>query len=145
MRAPARACFWIGLSFGLGLFGAGVSWVYISLSQFGGMPAPVAAVATLGFCALISLFPALAGWLQARVPASDAMRACLVIPASWTLFEWLRSWVLSGFPWLSAGYAAAGWPTQGLAPLLGVFGVSFATLSLSGMLWTAARDRKSVV
>jgi apolipoprotein N-acyltransferase len=83
---------------------------------------------------LIALFPAAAGWLQARVPASDALRACLVIPAAWILFEWLRSWVLSGFPWLSAGYGATGWPTQGFAPLLGVFGVSFATLALSGML-----------
>lgn len=141
MRAPACDCFWIGFSFGLGLFGAGVSWVYVSMSQFGGMPAPVAGVATLGLCALIALFPALAGWLQARVPAPDAVRACLVIPASWTLFEWLRSWALSGFPWLSTGYAAVGWPTQGLAPVLGVFGVSFATISLSGMLWIFARTQ----
>jgi apolipoprotein N-acyltransferase len=145
MRAPARACFWIGFSFGLGLFGAGVSWIYVSLSQFGGMPAPLAGIATLGFCLLIALFPALAGWLQARVPAPDAVRACLVIPASWTLFEWLRSWVLSGFPWLSAGYAATGWPMQGLAPLVGVFGVSFATLSLAGMLWAAARTRHKLL
>ena len=145
MRATPRAAFWSGFAFALGLFGAGVSWVYVSLHQFGGMPAPVAAVATLGFCALISLFPAVAGWLQARVPAAPLARACLVIPASWTLFEWLRSWVLTGFPWLSAGYAAAGWPAQGLAPLVGVFGISFVTLSMAGLLWSAVMGTRKVL
>jgi len=134
LRAGPRECFWLGFAFAMGLFGAGVSWVYVSLSVYGGMPQPLAAFATLCFCALIALFPAGAGWLQARVPASDLVRATLIIPAAWTLFEWLRSWVLTGFPWLSAGYAAVGWPLQGVAPVLGVFGVSFATLALAGLV-----------
>src|SRR5438067_8212767 len=63
-----------------------------------------------------------------------SVRACLVIPAAWTLFEWLRSWILTGFPWLSLGYAAVGWPMQGYAPVGGVFALSFLTLALAGML-----------
>src|SRR6185295_5361019 len=54
--------------------------------------------------------------------------------AAWTLAEWLRVWVLTGFPWLAVGYASAGWPLQGYAPLAGVLGVSFATLTLAGAL-----------
>jgi len=142
MRAAPRACFWSGFAFGLGLFGGGVSWVYVSLGQFGGMPAPLAGLATFLFCAFIALFPAAAGWLQARVPAADGVRACLIIPAAWTLFEWLRGWILTGFPWLSAGYAAAGWPTQGYAPLLGVYGLSFVTLGTAGMLWGLVTKKK---
>ncbi len=145
MRAAPRACFRSGFAFGLGLFGGGVSWVYVSLSQFGGMPAPLAGLATFLFCAFIALFPAAAGWLQARVPAADGARACLVIPAAWTLFEWLRGWILTGFPWLSAGYAATGWPTQGYAPLLGVYGLSFVTLSLAGMLWAVIKRKQILV
>ena len=139
MRATPRRALWIGFAFAMGMFGAGVSWVYVSLSVYGGMPPPIAAFATLGFCALISLFPAGAGWLQARIPASDLARASLVMPAAWTLFEWLRSWVLTGFPWLSAGYATTGWPAQGFAPLLGVFGLSFLTFAFGGLLWTCVR------
>lgn len=142
MRAAPRACFWSGFAFGLGLFGGGVSWVYVSLSQFGGMPAPLAGLATFLFCAFIALFPAAAGWLQARVPAADGARACLVIPAAWTLFEWLRGWILTGFPWLSAGYAATGWPPQGYAPLLGAYGLSFITLGAAGMLWGLVTKKK---
>jgi apolipoprotein N-acyltransferase len=132
-REP-RQCFWAGFAFGLGFFLGGVSWVYVSLHEFGDMPAALAAFATLIFCAFLALFPAAAGWLQARIPASATLRATLLIPASWTLFEWLRSWILTGFPWLSVGYAAVGWPVQGYAPLGGVFALSFLTLSAAGML-----------
>lgn len=136
-----RRCFWTGWAFGLGLFGAGVSWIYVSLSRFGGMPPPLAAIATAGFCAFLALFPAATGWLQARIPAHPALRAALLVPASWTLFEWLRSWLLTGFPWLSAGYASIGWPLQGYAPLTGVFGISFLTVSAGGLLWLAFTRR----
>jgi apolipoprotein N-acyltransferase len=138
--APRR-CFWSGFAFGLGLFGAGVSWIYVSLSRFGGMPPALAIFATAVFCAFLALFPAAANWLQARIPASAAVRAGLLIPAAWTLFEWLRSWIFTGFPWLSAGYAATGWPLQGYAPLVGVFGISFLTVSLAGMLWLVFKQR----
>lgn len=137
-RASQRAAFWLGFAFGMGLFTVGVSWVYVSLSVFGGMPALIAAIATLGFCVLLSLFTGFAGWLQARIPAPDAVRACLVVPACWVLGEWLRSWVLTGFPWLSAGYAAIGWPVQGVAPVLGVLGASFMTVVLAGFVWMIA-------
>jgi apolipoprotein N-acyltransferase len=137
-RRALAAGFW----FGLGLFGAGVSWVYVSMHDIGGMPAPLAALATLGLCAFLALFPAAAGWLQARIPASRTVRATLLIPASWVLFEWLRSWLLTGFPWLSAGYAAVGWPLQGYAPVGGVFLLSWLTLALAATLWLAAVGRR---
>jgi apolipoprotein N-acyltransferase len=136
--ASPRRAFWTGFAFGLGLFLAGVSWIYVSLHKFGDMLAPIAAFATLVVCAFLALFPAAAGWLQARIPARSAVRACLLIPASWTLFEWLRSWIFTGFPWLSLGYAAVGWPLQGYAPVGGVFALSFVTVALSGMVWLLA-------
>ena len=142
--APRRA-FWAGYAFGLGFFGAGVSWVYVSLHDFGGMPMPLAALATALFCAFLALFPGAAGWLQARIPMRPALRAGLAIPAAWTLMEWLRSWIFTGFPWLSVGYAGVGWPLQGYAPLLGVFGLSFLTLSLAGLAWVALRKPKPMV
>jgi apolipoprotein N-acyltransferase len=140
--ATPRRAFWTAYAFGLGMFGAGVSWVYVSLHNFGGMPLPIAALATFLFCAFLALFPAAAGWLQARIPAHAAVRACLLVPAAWVLLEWLRSWIFTGFPWLSAGYSAVGWPLQGYAPLLGAFGLSFLTLSLAGMAWLAFRYRR---
>jgi apolipoprotein N-acyltransferase len=141
MDAPPRRCALLGFAFGIGLFGAGVSWVYVSLHQFGGMAAPLAGFATVVFCGFLALFPAAAGWLQARVPAPHAARACLLIAAAWTLGEWLLSWIFTGFPWLAIGYSAAGWPLQGYAPLGGVYLISFLTVSAAGMLWLLLRRR----
>lgn len=139
--APPRRCAWLGFWFGLGLFGAGVSWVYVSLSRFGGMPPVLAGIATALFCAFLALFPAAAGWMQARIPAPGGIRACLLIPAAWVLFEWTLTWIFTGFPWLAIGYTAAGWPLQGYAPLGGVYAVSFVTVAIAGMLWLVAQHR----
>ena len=56
-RAAAR----LGFAFGVGLFGTGVSWVYVAIHTFGGMPAPLAAIGTAVFVAYVALFPAAAG------------------------------------------------------------------------------------
>ena len=130
--ASPRAGFVRGFAFGLGFFLAGVSWVYVSMARFGGMPAPLAAIATLGFCAFLALFPAAAGWAQARL-APPALRP-LAIPALWVLAEWLRGWALTGFPWLGMGYAGIGSPLAGFAPLGGVYLVSLALVASAVLL-----------
>ncbi len=118
----------IGFAFGCGWFGAGTSWVYVSLSVFGGLPPPVAGLATLLFCMLLAVFPAMASALFVRFrPTGPLLQACL-FAALWTLTEWSRSWVFTGFPWLSLGYSQSPpSPFAGFAPLLGVYGVSLLT------------------
>ena len=93
---PKRAA-WIGFAFGLGLFGAGVSWISIALVTFGGMPAPVAAIGMAGFCAYLALWPALAGWAVARVAPAGSAARLVAAAGAWTLAEWLRGFVLTGF------------------------------------------------
>ena len=80
------------------------------------MPAPLAALATLLFCAVLALYPALAGYLQARFAAPLAVRQMLLIPALWVFTEWLRDWVFTGFPWLTLGYSQADSPLRWLRP-----------------------------
>ena len=137
-RAGGSA-FLVGFCFGLGQFLAGVSWVYVSMHRFGAMPAPVAAVATLGFCAFLALFPALAGWLQAKLPP-PGLRALAIAPL-WVLLEWLRGWILTGFPWLSIGVAAIDSPLAGFAPVGGAYLVSLAAVASAVLLWMVATGR----
>jgi apolipoprotein N-acyltransferase len=131
--SPRRAAL-LGYAFGLGYFGVGVSWIYVSLHDFGAMPAPLAALATALYCAYLALFPALVGSLQARLGAGPAVRLVLLIPGLWTFAEWLRGWLLTGFPWLAAGYSQIDTPLAGFAPLAGVYGVSFALVMLAGLI-----------
>ena len=126
----ARDGAWLGFAFGLGLFGAGVSWVFIALETFGGMPGPVAVVATAGFVAYLALWPAVAGAVVVRFTAAQSSARLAAAAGAWTLAEWLRGFVFSGFPWLSVGYAellpGGALPLAGYAPLGGVFLVSLA-------------------
>jgi apolipoprotein N-acyltransferase len=136
--AAPQAAFWAGFAFGAGLFGAGASWVYVSLHDFGMMPAPLAAIGTLAYCAILALYPAAAGWCLARLRCAPLASALIAFPAAWTLFEWLRGWVFTGVPWLALGYSQVDSPLAGFAPLIGVYGVSFATALCAGLLYLIA-------
>lgn len=133
----------IGGAFGFGLFISGVSWIYVSLSTFGGMPASVAALATLAFCGGLSLYPALLGALFVRFSPSRGWQRGVFFAALWTLSEWLRSWVFTGFPWLNIGYSQPPpSPLAGFAPVLGVFGVSLLTALIAALLCNTVTSKK---
>jgi apolipoprotein N-acyltransferase len=137
--SPRRAA-WRGFVFGLGMFGVGVSWVYVSLHNFGNMLAPLAGFAVFLFVAGLSLYPALLGWLQARLfPQPGAWHSVIVLPALWVLFEWTRGWFLTGFPWLNLGYSQVATPLGGYSAWLGVYGVSFFCAFSAGLLAAGLR------
>ncbi len=130
--ATASDMAWLGLAFGMGLFGAGISWIYVSLHDFGGMPMLPAALATTAFCGFLALFPAAAGYLLGKFPT--ASRTWLA-PALWVLIEWIRGWIFTGFPWLAVGYSQIPYsPLVGLAPILGIYGVSLATAACAALI-----------
>lgn len=143
-----RAAVQLGFVFGLGLFTAGIGWIYVALHDFGGMPMWLAAPATLLFAAFLSLFTALAAYLQSRFSMSNGLRAVLVMPAAWVLIEWLRGMIFTGFPWLTLGYAHSDSPLAGYAPLFGVYGVSLVAAVCAGLLavlWRARWTRQGRV
>jgi apolipoprotein N-acyltransferase len=126
-RAPrSRDAALQGFCFGLGEFLAGVSWVYVSLHDFGGMPLLLAGALTLLFCAYLALYPALIGYAYRALAARSEMAALIALPALWTMAEWVRGMLFSGFPWLEIGYAQV--PTSALAGFVPLFGIHSATL-----------------
>jgi apolipoprotein N-acyltransferase len=144
--ARARAAFALGFAFGLGFFVAGASWIYISLNVYGGMPALLTAVLTLVFCAVLALFPALTGYLQARLATKTTWHAVPVVAACWTVLEWLRGWILTGFPFLSLGYSQVPYsPLIGYAPVIGVYGVSFLVMLCAALAALALQRRTAVL
>ncbi len=134
-RVSRIRAFGIGLCFGLGQFGIGVSWVYISIQTFGGMPPVLAGVCVMALVFVLSLFPALAGWLQGWVVRVDPIcRLGLILPVIWIMTEWVRGRLFTGLPWLSAGYAFLDTPLAGLAPIGGVYLVGLMALVITGVV-----------
>ncbi len=118
-----RDGFLIGLAWGFGCFIGGVSWLYIALTRYGGMPMPAAAFSIALFCAYLALFPALAAALQVRWRASGVWTGGALFAAAWALSECLRGSLFTGFPWLAIGYSQAPpSPLAGWMPVVGVFG-----------------------
>lgn len=134
--APREAA-WRGGLFTGGTFLAGTYWLYHSVHEIGHAPLPVAILLMLGLVAIMSAYSAALGWLVARyTPRAGPARWMLLVPAGWMLVEWLRGWLLSGFPWLSLGYAHLDSPLRGYAPLLGVYGVGLAAAVSAGAVIT---------
>lgn len=125
-----------GYLFGLGLFGTGLSWLHISINLFGGVNLAGSWLLTFLLVAFLALYPALAGTVGRRLSDRPAVLFLLCLPAAWTLAEWLRGWLLSGFPWLNAGYSQIDNVLASLAPVWGVYAVSWLVCFISGLLVT---------
>ena len=135
--------FWTGWAFGLGQFGAGVSWMYVSLTTFGGMPWMLAAIAVLLLVMGLALFPALVGLSQQLFSQSAVpLRILLVIAPLWVVFEWIREWLFTGLPWLSAGYSQTDNFLSAWAPVGGVYLVSLVVVLLTGALVILMKQKK---
>ncbi len=138
-QSPRKAA-WTGWIFGLGFWGAGVSWVYVSIDRYGGAPPWLAGTLTFLFVAALALLFAVQGALFARM-AANARHRWLMFTLVWLGFEWLRSWFLTGFPWLYLGYAWLDTPLKSWAPLGGVWALSLVSLLLSMGLARLLLDR----
>ncbi len=121
-----------GWCYGLAQFLAGIHWLYISLHDVAQMPVVIAAVAVFGLSAYLALFPSLVfafwavvrWWLRTQLRGTTYFLAG-VFASAWTLAEYLRAVVFTGFPWLTTGDAWIDTPLSGLYPVLGTYGVSF--------------------
>lgn len=135
-RNSPRDALWYGWCFGLGLFGVGSSWVYISIHHFGNANVLLSSIITMGFVALLALFPALQGYLLRKYwhKASLWTVCLLAFPAEWVLFEYLRSFLLDGFPFLFLGYTQLHTWFGGIAPIAGVYGISLTITWICGAI-----------
>ena len=142
-RDTPKQAFQHGLLFGAGFFGAGISWVFISINVYGHVPVPAALLVTLGLIAFLSLYPALLGYLLVRVFRMSSVAVLLVaLPAGWVVAEWLRGWVFSGFPWLNIGSSQIDSPLGAYGPMLGVYGTGWTVAVSAALLVLVFRTRQ---
>jgi len=135
---------WRGWLFGLGMFGSGASWVYVSIHVHGYASVPLAIFLTAFFCAGLALFHALFAWCYVRFVRSLPGGMLVGFPVTWVLIEWFRGWFLTGFPWLYLGYAHIDTWIAGWAPIMGVYGLSFICALTGSCLFLAWRSRQPV-
>jgi apolipoprotein N-acyltransferase len=105
----------------------------------------LAAIATFLLCAFLALYYALAGWAFARLRRGTVLDLVLLAPALLMLGEWARSWVFTGFPWLTIGYSQVpASPLAGFAPVAGAYGLSLLLYACAGFFASAAGAKMRV-
>ncbi|WBA85713.1 apolipoprotein N-acyltransferase [Endozoicomonas sp. GU-1] len=149
---PVKTATMCGFLFGVGMFGAGTSWIYVSIHEFGAASPILAGLLTglfvLGISALM-IMPVflLYSWLnQRKAGPLPPWQQALMFSGLWVLFEWVRSWLLTGFPWLLSGYALLDTPFAALAPVIGTYGLSLllvATVCLLFALIIPAKQQRT--
>lgn len=132
--ASPRRAFLRGLLYGLAEFLAGTYWIYISVSVVGGAPVWLGAVLYLALAAACAVFPGIVGYIACRLAATPGRLWLLSVPPAWVLLEWVRSFLLTGFPWLALGFSQPGTVLGAYAPLAGVYGVSFVCMVIATLL-----------
>ena len=122
--------------YGFGWLFVGVIWLTVTMFRYGDMPVWLSVCCVALFAAALACIPALMMGLAARIrsrsqPAPWAV--CLVLfPALWSVGEWTRDWLFTGFPWLVSGYVHNASPLAGFAPVLGVFGITWLNAIIAG-------------
>ncbi|MEA1987673.1 MAG: apolipoprotein N-acyltransferase [Pseudomonadota bacterium] len=137
----------IGLWFGLGQFGLGVSWLFSSMYFYSGVALPVAVILTAGFVLFLSLSVAIGGWIAHyfKNPKRPGLVLTLLFPAVWVLIELIRSTIFGGFPFLLSGTTHLHTWLDGFAPVFGVWGVSWTVAISAGLLLWLFKQRSWVV
>lgn len=137
-----KKSFALGFLYGLGYFGLGVSWVIISIHDYGNLNYVLAGLATLGFIIYLSLYPALTSTLFKRLclPQHPLLNG-LIFSGLWCLGEYLRSTLFTGFPWLIIGTTQIDTPLKYLLPVIGIYGVSLLCLFLSTLLAITLKEQ----
>lgn len=143
--------FWQGFFFGLAYFGLGISWIFVSIHNYGHLNIVLAAFITLLFISYLSLFTALQAFCfvalkpkQLKSPAFKLVSGCL-FSSLWVLAEWARGHFLTGFPWLLLGYGQIDLPLKYFLPLIGVYGLSFLSCfvaTLAANLWPSPHKKQ---
>lgn len=130
---PGRAAL-VGWVFATAWGAMGTWWLYVSMHQYGGLPAWMSALAVLALNAFLALYLAFTMAVFARLRRHRALLDALLFAACWMLAELARGVIFTGFPWAASGYAHVESPVANLAPWIGVYGVGFVCAALGAGL-----------
>jgi len=135
LDSTPKQAFLRGWAFAAGLLGVGTIWIHHSMSVFGGMSLPLALFLAILLASLMALYYGLAGFIAVRLSAQASLPAKLTTSAlAFVAMEWLRSWFLTGFTWLTVGFSQIDSPLSGFAPIGGVLLVSLLSALTAALL-----------
>ncbi|MGL5741701.1 MAG: apolipoprotein N-acyltransferase [Legionella sp.] len=133
-----KQSFSLGFFYGVGYFGFGVSWVILSIHDYGKLNYFFAGLVTLIFIMYLALFPALVCYLYKLLELKHRKVLSLILFTTlWCWSEYIRATLFSGFPWLLVGTSLIDTPIKYIAPILGIYGLSLVCVLIATLLTLA--------
>jgi len=130
-----KQSFFNGFFYGIGFFGIGVSWVIVSIHDYGQLNFFISGIITLIFVMYLSLFiGAVAVAFNYLRPQGYPLLSVPLFAALWCAGEYLRSTLFTGFPWLLIGTPLIDTPVKFLTPIIGIYGLNFYAALLAALL-----------
>lgn len=119
-----RAAFRLGLISGLTAYAGLLYWVTIVMGQYGHLPLFATIPLWLLLSAWLALFYGLAAWATV-LGEGFGIKSALLLPLAWVGADYLRSILLTGFPWTMLGHSQYRLlPLIQIADTVGVYGIS---------------------
>ncbi len=129
-----KTILWRSFAFGVGFYSAGIHWIYVSIHNFGGASPIFAGFLVFIFACFMSAIFVAPFYIFGRWFNRHSLSLIIAFPACWLLGEWMRTWFLTGFPWLFLGYAHLTTSLAGWAPIAGVMSIGFILALTSGVI-----------
>lgn len=142
MNATPGQAMWRAAFFATGLQLSGNFWVYVSMHDHGGANVFLASIMTLGLCLFLASWLLPLGYLYVRFIRDKKGGKTLGFAAFWIISEWLKTSLLTGFPWLFLGYSQLHAPLHDWAPVIGTFGISFILAYTAAVASNSLASRK---
>jgi apolipoprotein N-acyltransferase len=130
-----------GWWFGVGQFVLGLNWIATAFTYQAAMPHWLGWIAVVLLSLYLAVYPAMAAGLAWRYGAGHRLVMVLVLAAAWTVTEWLRATMFTGFAWNPVGVALLPTGASRLSALIGTYGLSGIAVLLAGALFLLVQGR----
>jgi apolipoprotein N-acyltransferase len=134
-----RSALLIGWGFGVGQFLVGLNWIPTAFTFQAAMPVWLGWVAVVLLSLYLALYPMLAVGLAWRFGKTSRLALVLALAGAWTLAEWLRATMFTGFAWNPIGVTLVGTPWLAVSQWIGTYSMSGLVVFAAGALWLALR------
>jgi len=141
-EANKKELFWVGYSFGLGLWSIGISWLYVSIYYYGSLGFIASIFLTAIFVGILSIYSGVTLLLYSYLRSNSKISILFSLPIAWIVIEFLRSILFTGFPWLISGTMLADTLVDGWTPIIGAQGNTFFLFLLSSFIYLFIKELK---
>ena len=116
-------------------------WIIVAIHTYGNVPLMLSGLILLLLVVYLSLFVGAFTFLTRLIQIRSGLQTILFAPILWVALEYLRSFLLTGFPWASLGYSQyLNLPFIQMADITSVYGLSFVILLVNATLFGVLRQ-----